>query len=212
MAEPATRSASASTPRPGMPLAAALSAFHAVRRDEIVITTMGAAREWPKLPPHPLDLHYIPSAMGQAPLLGLGLALAQPAREVIVWNGDGCQLMNLGSLVTIAASGAGNLTLVVLDNGLYEVTGGQQTAAGRVRDTPGREVDFVGLARAAGWPTAERFVTLETWQAGLEAFRRAPGPRFAVLEVAGVGADYLLDSPGPLRPRLAAFVAALGLG
>lgn len=197
---------------PRMPFAAALAALHAVRRAEIVITTMGAAREWPKLPPHPLDLHYIPSAMGQAPSLGLGLALARPEREVIVVNGDGCQLMNLGSLVTIAASGARNLTLLVLDNGRYEVTGGQQTAARQVATAQGRPVDFVGLARAAGWPTAERFATLESWQDGLEPLLKAPGPRFAALEVASVGADYLLDSPGPLGSRLATFVRALETG
>ena len=89
-----------------MPLVAALEVLAGLRRDEVVITTMGAAREWPRLSHHPLDFHYIPSAMGEAPALGLGLALAQPSREVIVLNGDGCMLMNLGALVTIVASGA----------------------------------------------------------------------------------------------------------
>ena len=51
----------------------------------------------------PLDFAYIPSAMGQGPGLGLGLALAQPERGVVVLNGDGSMLMNLGSLVTLAA-------------------------------------------------------------------------------------------------------------
>ncbi len=79
-----------------MPLVAALEVLAGLRRDEIVITTMGAAREWPRLSQHPLDFHYIPSAMGEAPALALGLALALPSREVIVLNGDGCMLMNLG--------------------------------------------------------------------------------------------------------------------
>ncbi|HEV3340751.1 MAG TPA: thiamine pyrophosphate-dependent enzyme, partial [Pirellulales bacterium] len=113
-----------------MPLLPALEVVASLRREEIVVATMGSAREWPKLSAHALDFHYLPSAMGQAPLLGLGLALAQPSREVIVFNGDGCTLMNLGCLVTIAAGGATNLSLIVLENGIYEVTGGQPTAAG----------------------------------------------------------------------------------
>ena len=90
--------------RDQMPLVPALAALAERRRDQIVVTTMGAAREWPRLSQHPLDFHYIPSAMGHAPMLGLGLALAQPQREVIVLNGDGCMLMSLGCLVTIVAS------------------------------------------------------------------------------------------------------------
>ncbi len=124
-----------------MPLVPALEVVRDLRREQIVVTTMGSAREWPKLSRHGLDFHYVPSAMGQAPLLALGLALAQPGREVICFNGDGCMLMNLGALVTIAASKARNLSLIVLENGVYEVTGGQQTAASTTR------VDFAALAR-----------------------------------------------------------------
>ena len=115
-----------------MPLVPALKVLVVLRAQRIVVTTMGSAREWPKLSNHPLDFHYIPSAMGEAPALGLGLALAKPDREVLVVNGDGAMLMNLGALVTIVASRARNITLVVLNNGVYEVTGGQQTAAASV--------------------------------------------------------------------------------
>ena len=100
----------------GMPLVGTLETLLKLRGDDdIVITTMSAAREAPKLSQHPLDLHYIPSTMGGGPALGLGLALAQPQREVLVLSGDGSLLMNLGSLVTIVSSGATNLTLAVLD-------------------------------------------------------------------------------------------------
>ena len=61
-----------------MPLVPALEVFRQVRTDQIVVTTMGAAREWHKLSQHPLDLNYFPSSMGQAPSIALGLALAQP--------------------------------------------------------------------------------------------------------------------------------------
>src|SRR5580658_11166433 len=115
-----------------MPLAAALDVLAKRRADEIVVTTMGSAREWPKHSQHALDFQYLPSAMGHAPMLALGLALAQPQREVVCFNGDGCMLMGLGSLVTIAASAARNLTLIVLENGIYEVTGGQPTAGAQV--------------------------------------------------------------------------------
>src|SRR5256884_9367689 len=95
--------------------------------ERIGVTPMTAAGIWPQLSDSPLDSAYIPSAMGHAPALGLGLALAQPDRGAIVVNGDGCTLMSLGCLVTLANQAA-NVFLLILDNGLYEVTGGQPVA------------------------------------------------------------------------------------
>src|SRR5262245_66536210 len=92
------------------------------RGDNIVVTTMSSVGIWSQFSNSPLDFAYIPSAMGHAPSLGLGLALAQKLHGVIVINGDGCMLMNLGSLVTLAQNPA-TVYLLVLDNGLYEVTG-----------------------------------------------------------------------------------------
>ncbi len=192
-----------------MPLVPALKVLAGLRRDEIVVTTMGSAREWPRLSQHALDFHYVPSAMGQAPDLGLGLALAQPSREVWVLNGDGCQLMNLGCLVTIAASGARNITVVVLENGIYEVTGGQQTAAATVRTRP---VDFAAMARAAGFTTVAQFDSLEDWEhQAMDVFRQL-GPRFIVLAVEPVGESFQLESPGPMAARLSRFQQALAEG
>jgi thiamine pyrophosphate-dependent acetolactate synthase large subunit-like protein len=191
-----------------MPLVAALQVLVALREERVVVTTMGAAREWPKLSRHPLDFHYIPSAMGQAPALGLGLALAQPKREVLILNGDGAMLMNLGCLVTIVASGAQNITLIVFVNGIYEVTGGQPTpAACRPRHAT---VDFGGLARSAGFASVKSFDRLDAWQREAAEALRMPGPRFIRLAVEPVGANYHLESPGPLAERLAKFQAALG--
>jgi sulfopyruvate decarboxylase subunit beta len=169
---------------------------------------MGAAREWPKLSQHPLDFHYVPSAMGQAPALGLGLAIAQPEREVLVLNGDGAMLMNLGCLVTIVASGAQNMTMVVLDNGIYEVTGGQQTPAACAREHA--TVDFAGLARAGGFASVKSFDRLDEWQRQAAETLRLPGPRFIALTVEPVGANYHLESPGPIAERVARFRQALG--
>src|SRR3954453_8613372 len=127
------------------------------RGDRVVLTTMTSGGVWPSLSDTGLDFAYLPSSMGQGPALGLGLALAQPGRGVVVVNGDGCTLMNLGCLVTLASNPA-DVYLLIMDNGLYEGTGGQPTAgAGRV--------DFAGLARAAGIPRVYSFDTLAAWQA-----------------------------------------------
>ena len=93
----------------------ALAVLAGARTDQVVVTTMGSIREWSRVSRHPLDFHYIPSAMGQGSSLGLGIALARPERRVIVLNGDGSMLMNLGSLVTIAAQGPRNYYLIVID-------------------------------------------------------------------------------------------------
>src|SRR5258706_131246 len=68
---------------------------------------------------------YLWGAMGSAAMVGLGLALAQSQRRVVVITGDGEMMMGIGSLATIAAQAPSNLVLVVLDNGLYLETGGQ---------------------------------------------------------------------------------------
>ena len=107
-----------------MPLIECLDVLRQARRDdEVVITAMGTAREWMKLGSHPLDFVFVPSSMGQASSLGLGMALARPEQNFIVCNGDGSTLMNLGSLVTITAEAPENLTLLLFDNRVYEVTG-----------------------------------------------------------------------------------------
>ena len=186
-----------------MPLVPALQVLVDLRREQIVVTTMGTAREWPKLSRHALDFHYVPSAMGQAPMLGLGLALAQPAREVIAFNGDGCTLMNLGCLVTIVASGVKNLTLIVLDNGVYEVTGGQPTAGSAAR------TDFAGLARAASFTSVAAFDDMKVWRTRAAETLALPGPRFVVLSVDRVQ-DYELLPPGPMPEQIARFRSALG--
>src|SRR5947209_9768106 len=92
------------------------------RGDKVVVTTMTAVGLWPQLSDTPLDFAYMPSAMGHGIGLALGLALARPGRGVVLVTGDGSLLMNLGSLVTLADQPA-DIYLVVLDNGLYEVTG-----------------------------------------------------------------------------------------
>src|SRR5262249_20782247 len=111
----------------GMNLREALDVVAQHRGQRIVIPTMASVAVWPQLSDTPLDFSYMPSAMSQGPALGLGLALAQPEHGAIVLNGDGSMLMNLGNLVTLANYPA-NVFVLIIDNGLYEVTGGQATA------------------------------------------------------------------------------------
>ncbi len=194
-----------------MTLEEALRVLHGLRTEQVVITSMGTAREWPKISNHPLDFHYVPSAMGQVTTLGLGVALAQPEREVIACCGDGSLLMNLGSLVTIANENPPNLTVILFDNGMYEVTGGQKTAAAEQSLRSGRVVDWVALARGAGIEQSFQYVSAGAWASAAADCLTAPGPRFVALRVADVGAGYALESPGPISERLAAFRMALVL-
>jgi thiamine pyrophosphate-dependent acetolactate synthase large subunit-like protein len=172
------------------------------RGDRVVLTTMTAVAVWPGLSDTPLDFAYIPSAMGQAPALGLGLALARPGRGVVVVNGDGSTLMNLGCLVTLAQYPA-DVFLLVLDNGLYEVTGGQPT--------PGAgKTDFAGLARAAGIARAYAFDTLAAWQVGAAEALAGPGPVVVWLKVEGRLGQTTPKAPRPMHEQVERLRQALG--
>jgi thiamine pyrophosphate-dependent acetolactate synthase large subunit-like protein len=179
---------------------AALEVVAQVRGERIVVTTMTAVAVWPRLSDTPLDFAYLPSAMGHASSLGLGLALAQK-RGVIVLNGDGSMLMNLGNLVTIAAHPA-DLYLLILDNGLYEVTGGQATAG------TGR-TDFAALARGAGIRRVYQFAELGAWQAGAAAALAGPGPVAVCLQIEGRLGQKTPQAPRPMAEQIKRLRAAL---
>lgn len=202
MPEPAAADDSARGPR--MPLVPALEFFAGLRGDrEVVVTTMGTAREWPKLSQHPLDFHYVPSTMGGGIPLALGLALAQPHREVTVLSGDGSLLMSLGALVTVIASGATNLTVVLADNGVYEVTGGQPTPAAAAK------VDFAGMARACGFRNVAQFSELHDLRQRAASVLQEAGPRFIRMIVEPISEDYAVAPPGPMHEQLERFRRAL---
>jgi len=194
-----------------MALAQAVEALRAARRDdEVVVTSMGVAREWMKGTPHPLDLVYVPSSMGQATSLGLGLALARPERRVIVCSGDGSTLMNLGSLVSITAADPANLVVLVFDNGVYEITGAQPTpgsSAGRHSQVP---IDFPGVALACGFRAVHRVSEITQWRRVARTVLDDSGPVFAVLDVEPMASAPGPRSPGPGVERAHAFMASLG--
>jgi thiamine pyrophosphate-dependent acetolactate synthase large subunit-like protein len=118
---------------------------------------------------------YLWGAMGAAAMVGLGLALARPARRVLVLTGDGEMLMGLGALATIAVQAPPNLAIAVLDNGRFGETGSQasHTAQG---------ADLAAIARGCGWRavcTVEREEELDDLRARLRA-----EPLFAVVRIA----------------------------
>ena len=186
--------------KPAMSLVDVLDVIHRHRRDAVVITTMGAAREWPQLEPHPKDFVYMPSSMGQGPPLGLGIAIAQPEQRVIVVNGDGCLLMNLGCLVTITAQAPKNFTLIIIDNGVYEVTGGQTTIANASRRADDRSIDFQAMARASGFEHVYEFDDIESWRYEHEVMHDE-GPICIVLKTTVKTENAGARSPGPAPAR-----------
>jgi thiamine pyrophosphate-dependent acetolactate synthase large subunit-like protein len=185
-----------------MTLQEALEVLAAYRGRRVVVTTMAAVGPWPALSDTPLDFAYMPSAMGQGPGLALGLALAQPGRGVIVVNGDGSMLMNLGSLATLANHPA-DVYLLVIDNGIYEVTGGQPTAgAGRV--------DFAALARAAGVGRVYSFDSADAWRAGAAEALSGPGPVVVWLKVEGRQGQRTPKAPRPMAEQIERLRQSLG--
>ncbi len=141
--------------------------------DEIVVATYSSAHDWLQIDDRPLN-HFFFGAMGLASSHGLGLALGLPNRRVIVLDGDGSLLMNLGSLVTIAGAAPKNLVHFVCQNGTYEANGGHPLP---------NQLDFAGVARAAGIPECHTFSELSVFEAQAGALLEAEGPVFAALLV-----------------------------
>jgi len=146
---------------------------------DIVLPVYSAAFDWIDIRPHPLN-YLSHGAMGLASSHALGLALGRPDRRIIVLDGDGSLLMNLGSLVTIAAAAPPNLFHFVCHNGTYEANGGHPI--------PGRDqVDFCGFARSAGYPTVHEFSDLKIFEQQVGALLSEPGPVFADLKITSSG-------------------------
>ncbi|HUP93500.1 MAG TPA: thiamine pyrophosphate-dependent enzyme [Burkholderiales bacterium] len=130
---------------------------------------------------------YTWGGMGGAAMVGLGLALAQPKRRVLIITGDGELLMGLGALATIAVQQPANLALIVLDNEHYGETGMQATHTQR-------GVDIAGIAKAAGFRAAETLyerAQLKTWVPRLHEER---GPVLAAIKVTTDAAPLVLPT------------------
>jgi thiamine pyrophosphate-dependent acetolactate synthase large subunit-like protein len=145
---------------------------------------------------------YMLGSMGLAVPIALGVAVAQPKRHVVALEGDGSLLMQLGCLATVAARAPKNLTIVVWDNGLYQITGGQKTSS--------TTADLVEIARAAG-------IVKSTWADDEDDFDRLfaaalkdGGPSLIAARIddkPGVGATD--RDPVQIRAR---FMQGLGVG
>ncbi|SDF58437.1 phosphonopyruvate decarboxylase [Limimonas halophila] len=161
----------------------------------VVATTGKIARECYALADRPRNF-YVTGGMGSAAAIGLGIARAQPARPVVVLDGDGAALMRLGTLATVGAQAPARLTHVLLDNGAHDSTGGQRTA------NPG--VDFAAVARACGYAAT---AACDTRDGLAEALRAPDGPALVHAHVA-TGALPKLGRPQETLPELAARMRA----
>jgi len=119
---------------------------------------------------------YMLGSMGLAIPIAFGVALAQPRRHVIALEGDGSLLMQLGCLATVAAQKPNNLTMVIMDNGLYQITGGQRTPAAGT-------ADYVALARAAGLAKCAWAADEEDFDALIDAALAEGGPSFIAARI-----------------------------
>ena len=135
---------------------------------------------------------YLWGAMGGTAMVGLGLALAQPKRRVLVLTGDGDMLMGMGSLATIAAAKAQNLAIAVLDNAAFGETGAQASHTGL-------GADLAAVAAACGWSATTTARSMEE----VEAVRpRLRSERlFAVIRISPA------EMPRHLPPRDGAYLA-----
>ena len=156
----------------------ALKAIYPALDGRVVVTIMGAVAAELQSIGHKPNFFYLQHAMGLASSLGLGIALSRPDREVIVFDGDGSVLMNLGGLTTLARYRPRNLTHVVFDNESLLSVGGFPTATSTGSD-------IAAIAAAAGVP---RTATVRTLDDFTRAFQQALDARDLTTIVAKVEA------------------------
>ena len=143
-------------------------------KNEAVVTTYSSAVDWVDVAPRPLNYLSI-GAMGLDSSHGLGLALGRPDKRVVVLQGDGSLLMNLGSLVTIAAAAPKNLVHLVAQNDTYEANGSQPI--------PNPKVDFASMARASGYAAVYDFADIKMFEQQIGHVLDQQGPVFATLHI-----------------------------
>jgi len=152
-----------------------LKVFARQRKDEIAVAVYTAAQEITHISPNDLNYTFV-GAMGQGSSHALGLALGRPDRKVIVFDGDGSLLMNLGSLVTIANQAPKNFIHCLCENGCYETNGSVPTPrSGQIR--------FADLAKTAGYKKTYEISDLADWERRLPEILKQEGPVFVTLKV-----------------------------
>ena len=124
--------------------------------NELVICNIGfPSRELYEIKDRPKNFYMIGS-MGLASSIGFGLSVAKPDEDIVVIDGDGSVLMNMGSLVTIFAANPSNLTWIVIDNGAYGSTGNQDTYA--------QKIDLVEIAKSVGFENSYYYEDIDLKQ------------------------------------------------
>ncbi len=161
----------------------ALRAIYSHLEDRVVVTIMGAVAAELQSIGHRQNFFYLQHAMGLASSMGLGIALTRPERQVVVFDGDGSVLMNLGGLTTLARYRPRNMVHVVFDNESLLSVGGFPTATST-------GTDLAAIAAAAGVP---RTATVGT----LDAFRRAFDEAIAAQDLTTIVAK--VDAVGPSK-------------
>ena len=119
---------------------------------------------------------YMLGSMGLAVPIGLGLALSQPERTVIVMEGEGSVLMNLGALATVGREAPPNLTIVIWDNAQWQLTGGQRTATGT-------STDLATVARGCGIENASTTADATEFETQVRYAIDAPGPHALIAHI-----------------------------
>lgn len=153
----------------------ALSQIAKYRTDEVVIATMSARLLWPSYSKSDADLLFT-APMGGVPGIALGIALARPDVRVWAFNGDGCTLMYLGCLATIAGAMPSNLVLFVMDNREWG-------RCGHVPLPAADKLDFAGFSRDAGWQHVFNILLPEELDAAMPRIKAEQGPVFVNLRV-----------------------------
>jgi sulfopyruvate decarboxylase subunit beta len=158
----------------------ALKRIYPSLEHKVVVTIMGAVSAELQSIGHRPNFFYLLHAMGLASSMGLGIALARPEHQVVVFDGDGSILMNLGSLTTMARYRPRNLVHVVFDNESLLSVGGFPTATATGSD-------IAGVAAAAGVPRSCTVRTLDDFAAAFEDALRAGALTTIVAKVDAVG-------------------------
>ncbi|TRD14872.1 thiamine pyrophosphate-dependent enzyme [Palleronia caenipelagi] len=171
----------------------ACGVIHQFRGDALITNTMSAMFAISAVSPSPLNLASVP-LMGGASGLGLGLAIAQPNRQVMVLDGDSSLLMELGTLAQIGDVAPANFIHFVFNNSL-------QFSGVANLDRPGRNLDFCAVALGAGYASAQKIETPEALAAAMPELLEQNGPHMVEL-IIRAPEKFTHETPQPEIPEL----------
>ena len=174
----------------------ALRAVYDRLESRVVVTIMGAVAAELQSIGHRPNFFYLQHAMGLASSMGLGIALARPDRSVVVFDGDGSILMNLGGLTTLARYKPSNLVHVVFDNESLLSVGGFPTATSTGSD-------LAAIAAAAGIPRTESAAAIDDFVAAFDAALHSKQLTTIVAKVEAVGPSAYVTDLSLLENRFA---------